>query len=56
MVKDVLTSLQELATLHRHRLDIHVLAITGSNGKTTTKELCAAVLKKNFETHIPVVT
>jgi UDP-N-acetylmuramoyl-tripeptide--D-alanyl-D-alanine ligase len=51
MVKDVLKSLQELATLHRHRLDIHVLAITGSNGKTTTKELCAAVLKRNFETH-----
>ena len=50
-VKDVLTALQELATLHRHRLDIHVLAITGSNGKTTTKELAAAVLRKDFEMH-----
>jgi UDP-N-acetylmuramoyl-tripeptide--D-alanyl-D-alanine ligase len=48
---DVLTTLQELANYHRHRLDIHVLAITGSNGKTTTKELCAAVLSKTFELH-----
>lgn len=50
-VPDVLTALQQLATLHRHRLDINVLAITGSNGKTTTKELTAAVLRKEFSTH-----
>jgi UDP-N-acetylmuramoyl-tripeptide--D-alanyl-D-alanine ligase len=50
-VTDVLTALQELATYHRHRLDINVLAITGSNGKTTTKELTAAVLRKEFSTH-----
>lgn len=49
-VENVLKSLQELATYHRQVLDIHVLAITGSNGKTTTKELCHAVLKKDFET------
>lgn len=48
---DVLSTLQQLANYHRHRLDIHVLAITGSNGKTTTKELCAAVLSKTFELH-----
>ena len=50
-VPDVLTALQQLATFHRHRLDINVLAITGSNGKTTTKELTAAVLRKEFSTH-----
>ncbi|MBL7924185.1 MAG: UDP-N-acetylmuramoyl-tripeptide--D-alanyl-D-alanine ligase [Bacteroidia bacterium] len=50
-VEDALKSLQDLATYHRHRLDINILAITGSNGKTTTKELTAAVLKKEFETH-----
>lgn len=50
-VDDVLTALQQLATFHRHRLDIRVLAITGSNGKTTTKELTAAVLRKEFSTH-----
>ena len=48
-VENVLKSLQELATYHRQVLDIHVLSITGSNGKTTTKELCHAVLKKDFE-------
>jgi UDP-N-acetylmuramoyl-tripeptide--D-alanyl-D-alanine ligase len=48
-VENALKSLQDLATFHRHVLDIHVLAITGSNGKTTTKELCHAVLKKDFE-------
>ncbi len=50
-VPDVLTALQQLATFHRHRLDINVLGITGSNGKTTTKELTAAVLRKEFSTH-----
>ncbi len=50
-VEDVLKSLQDLANYHRHRLDINILAITGSNGKTTTKELTAAVLKQEFELH-----
>jgi len=50
LVDDVLTTLQELASHHRNQLDIPVLAITGSNGKTTTKELCHAVLSKKFNT------
>lgn len=47
-VEDVLTALQNLATHHRIQSKIPVLAITGSNGKTTTKELIAAVLSKKF--------
>jgi UDP-N-acetylmuramoyl-tripeptide--D-alanyl-D-alanine ligase len=47
-VESVLKCLHYLALLHRKSLDIPVLAITGSNGKTTTKELCAAVLSKKF--------
>ncbi len=50
-VKDVLLTLQRLAGYHRHQLECPVLAITGSNGKTTTKELVAAVLSKKFETY-----
>jgi UDP-N-acetylmuramoyl-tripeptide--D-alanyl-D-alanine ligase len=48
---DVLTTLQELAKHHRKTLDIPVLAITGSNGKTTTKELVHAVLSSQFKTY-----
>jgi UDP-N-acetylmuramoyl-tripeptide--D-alanyl-D-alanine ligase len=50
LVEDVLKSLQGLASLHRRELDIPVIAITGSNGKTTTKELAAAVLSRKFRT------
>ncbi|MFM7217371.1 MAG: UDP-N-acetylmuramoyl-tripeptide--D-alanyl-D-alanine ligase [Bacteroidota bacterium] len=50
LVSDVLTALQDLAHHHRRRLKIPVLAITGSNGKTTTKELVKAVLSKKFKT------
>ncbi len=50
LVEDVLTALQQLATHHRRALNIPVLAITGSNGKTTTKELIAAVLQRKFNT------
>ncbi len=46
LVKDVLSTLQELASHHRRTLNIPIIAITGSNGKTTTKELIACVLKK----------
>ena len=51
VVKDVLTSLQELAKYHRLQFDIPFLAITGSNGKTTTKELIHAVLSSTFITY-----
>lgn len=47
---DVLSTLQQLATFHRQQLGLPVLAITGSNGKTTTKELTARVLQKKFNT------
>lgn len=47
-VDDVLQALQELARYHRRTLGLPVLAITGSNGKTTTKELLSAVLSKKF--------
>lgn len=49
LVNDVLTSLQQLATYHRNFTNVKVLAITGSNGKTTTKELCFAVIKNKFK-------
>jgi UDP-N-acetylmuramoyl-tripeptide--D-alanyl-D-alanine ligase len=48
-VEDSLRSLQDLANLHRKNLKIPVLAITGSNGKTTTKELIAKTLSKKFK-------
>lgn len=47
-VDDCLTTLQQLAHLHRQTLATTVLAITGSNGKTTTKELLAAVLSTKY--------
>jgi len=47
-VEDVLTSLQALAKFHRKKFTIPFIAITGSNGKTTTKELVAAVLSSHF--------
>ncbi len=49
-VPDVLATLQELAGYHRQQFTFPVLAITGSNGKTTTKELVAAVLCKKYQT------
>jgi UDP-N-acetylmuramoyl-tripeptide--D-alanyl-D-alanine ligase len=45
---DPLLALQELAHHHRQQFDVPVLAITGSNGKTTTKELLTAVLAQKF--------
>ena len=50
LVDNVLTALQQLANHHRKKLKIPVLAITGSNGKTTTKELTAAVLSRKYKT------
>ncbi|MCE1198997.1 MAG: UDP-N-acetylmuramoyl-tripeptide--D-alanyl-D-alanine ligase [Marinilabiliales bacterium] len=49
LVEDVLQTLQQLATLHRKRMAIPILAITGTNGKTTTKELVSAILSKKFK-------
>ena len=49
-VDDVLTTLQQLAGYHRRQFSFPVLAITGSNGKTTTKELVAVVLSKKYRT------
>lgn len=47
-VPDVLTCLQELAAYHRNQFTIPFIAITGSNGKTTTKELVHAVMSKKY--------
>ncbi|OFY57736.1 MAG: hypothetical protein A2V50_03625 [Bacteroidetes bacterium RBG_19FT_COMBO_42_10] len=51
LVDDCLIELQELASHHRKEMDASVLAITGTNGKTTTKELAAAILSKKFRVH-----
>jgi UDP-N-acetylmuramoyl-tripeptide--D-alanyl-D-alanine ligase len=51
LVDDVLTTLQQLALHHRRQFSIPFLAITGSNGKTTTKELIHAVLSTTFITY-----
>ena len=48
-VDDVLTALQELAKYHRQTLDIPIIGLTGSNGKTTTKELMREVLRTKFD-------
>ena len=48
-VPDVLTTLQQLAALHRRTLGTPIVQITGTNGKTTTKELTAAVLARKFD-------
>lgn len=50
LVKDVLQTLQKLANYHRNQLKTKIIAITGTNGKTTTKELVAAVLAKKYNT------
>lgn len=50
LVADVLGALQALATYHRSQLTIPVIGITGTNGKTTTKELLHAVLSQHFNT------
>ena len=51
LVEDVLKSLQELALHHRKQLKIPVVGITGTNGKTTSKELVYSVLSQQFRTY-----
>lgn len=48
LVDNVLETLTKLARLHRNKLGIPILAITGTNGKTTTKELIASILSKKY--------
>ncbi|MFT6995566.1 MAG: UDP-N-acetylmuramoyl-tripeptide--D-alanyl-D-alanine ligase, partial [Maribacter sp.] len=50
LVADVLATLQKLANFHRQYCDAKVISLTGSNGKTTTKELINAVLSKKYKT------
>ncbi|MBC7417482.1 MAG: UDP-N-acetylmuramoyl-tripeptide--D-alanyl-D-alanine ligase [Pedobacter sp.] len=50
LVPNVLEALQQLATMYRQLLKIPVIGLTGSNGKTTTKELIHAVLAKKYKT------
>ena len=50
LVQDALQCLQELGTHHRRQCPATVIALTGSNGKTTTKELIAAVLSQKYNT------
>lgn len=50
VVPDTLIFLQQVARHHRRQLDIPILGITGTNGKTTTKELCHAVLAMKYKT------
>jgi len=49
LVENVLQTLQDLANYHRKKLNIPIIAVTGSNGKTTTKELINAVLSQKFK-------
>jgi len=50
LVNDVLSSMQQLATFHRNYCQAKIICLTGSNGKTTTKELIKAVLSKKYST------
>ena len=50
VVDDILTTLQDLARYHRTQMKSKIIAITGTNGKTTTKELIAQVLSQKYDT------
>ncbi|KGO87362.1 UDP-N-acetylmuramoyl-tripeptide--D-alanyl-D-alanine ligase [Flavobacterium rivuli WB 3.3-2 = DSM 21788] len=54
LVENTLEALQQLAQHHRRQLGLPVIALTGSNGKTTTKELVNAVLSKKYSTKATV--
>ncbi|MNE21218.1 UDP-N-acetylmuramoyl-tripeptide--D-alanyl-D-alanine ligase [compost metagenome] len=51
LVEDVLKTLQDLARYHRNHFQIPMIGITGSNGKTTSKELISATLSTQFKVH-----
>lgn len=50
VVDDVLKTLQDLAAFHRYHIGLPIVALTGSNGKTTSKELLQSVLSKKYNT------
>lgn len=54
LVEDVLIALQQLALHHRRQISIPIIGLTGSNGKTTSKELLHVVLKQKFKTSATV--
>lgn len=54
LVQDALKTLQELASYHRDQLTIPIIGITGTNGKTTTKELLNAVLSQHYKTYCTI--
>lgn len=54
LVEDSLRALQELSKFHRNYLKLPIVALTGSNGKTTTKELINVVLSKKYNTKATV--
>ncbi len=49
LVDNVLQSLQDIASFHRSQLNLTIIGLTGSNGKTTTKELITAILLKKYK-------
>ena len=51
IVDNVLKTIQQLSTFHRRKFNIPVLGLTGSNGKTTTKELIKTVLENKYKVH-----
>ena len=51
LVEECLQTLQKLASFHRKKLNIPIIGITGSNGKTTSKELIFSILSTKYNTH-----
>ena len=51
LVEDTEVALQELARAYRQQLNVKVIGVTGSNGKTTTKDMTAALLGTTYKVH-----